>query len=63
MTAQSSLKKHLEVLQTRHDLLDREIQEKYRHYADDSILKQMKLAKLRLKQMIAAVEQQTSTGK
>ena len=63
MTTQSSLKKHLEVLQTRHDLLDREIQEQYSRRADDSVLKQMKVTKLRLKQKIAAMEQQTSTGK
>jgi len=63
MTTQSSLKKHLEVLQARHDLLDREIQEQYSRRADESTLKQMKVTKLRLKQKIAAMEQQTSTGK
>jgi hypothetical protein len=54
------LEQHLKVLQERHDILDKEIQEEYNHHADEVDLKRKKIRKLEIKQKIADLKQRIS---
>lgn len=52
---------YLNTLRKKHRVLDKEITTLYNQYGNEDVLKEMKLAKLDLKQQIKSLEQQIIT--
>ena len=55
------LEHHLRVLEEKHDILDKEIHEEYKHHVDDAELKKKKIKKLEIKQEIELIKQKIAS--
>ena len=52
MSTPEKIKGHYESLKSKHDLLDKQIEEAYNHHEDDLKIQQMKSQKLHLKEQM-----------
>jgi hypothetical protein len=58
MSEREKLISHIKHVQSKHDLLDKQIKEAYNHYTDDIAINKMKVEKLHLKEEISRFEQE-----
>lgn len=58
MTTETKLRNHLAALKTRHQDLDLQIEEEYRHFQSDDSIAALKKQKLAIKEEIATVSKQ-----
>jgi hypothetical protein len=58
MSTREKLISHIKHVRSKHDLLDKQIEEAYNHYTDDIAIHKMKVEKLHLKEEISRFEQE-----
>ena len=56
MSEREKLISHIKHVQSKHDLLDKQIKEAYNHYTDDIAINKMKVEKLHLKEEMNQLE-------